>query len=207
MEYEVKKFKLKGISPILGSVSLDKEIFTKFIASKAKTEEESVRALSDVENVVDLKGITGFYRDKDEKIILKGYQIKGFFKEACKVLKDQLKISSCVSKVDNFIFIEEAEIPLYRDGKRIEDNEGFLERPLRGETPQGPRVSLAKSEKVDSGWEIDITVKVIANKGTQKSVPMSMSVVEELLKYGELKGLLQWRNAGYGSFKTEVVKD
>lgn len=144
-----KKFRLAGLQPLLGGVALDKEIFTKYIATKARDFEKET-AMEDVENVVDSNDkVTGFYRDVETgNVIMKGYQIKGFMKEAAKVLKDQLGLASCVSKIDNFVFIAEDNIPVMRDGKWVEQPDGFLERPLRGETPQGPRVSLAKIVKV-----------------------------------------------------------
>lgn len=207
MNVTTKKFRLTGISPILGSVSLDKEVFTNYLATKGKTAEEKASAKEDAENVIDNpdEKVTGFYRDADGNVILKGYQIKGFFKEAAKALKDQLGLTAYVSKIDNLVFIEEANIPLMRAGKQIENQDSFLERPLRGETAQGPRVSLAKSEMVNEGWYLDITVKVIENKKTAKSVEMSMDIIEQLLEYGQLKGLLQWRNGGYGSFTVEEL--
>lgn len=208
ISYEEKKFRLIGLQPLLGGVSLDKEIFTKFIATKAR-ENEKDKAKADVENVIDYNGedkITGFYRDKDGNVIMKGYQIKGFLKESAKALKDQLGLASYLSKVDNFIFVKEDSIPLMRDGKVVSEPDGYLERPLRAETAQGPRVSLAKSEMVEGEWYCDITVRVIANKGTAKSVAVTMDLVEQLLSYGQFKGLLQWRNAGYGSFRVEEIK-
>lgn len=206
MKVEERKFRLYGLQPLLGGVSLDKEIFTKFVATKARDFEKDA-ANKDVENVIDAEDkVTGFYRDAvNGNIILKGYQIKGFLKEAAKALKDQLGLASCVSKIDNFVFIAEDCIPVMRDGEWVEQPDGFLERPLRGETPQGPRVSLAKSEQVCGDWYVDITVKVIENKKTAKSIALDMGVVEELLSYGQFKGLLQWRNAGYGSFRVEEI--
>lgn len=188
-------------------VALDKEIFTKYIATKARDFEKE-NAKEDVENVIDEnEKVTGFYRDVETgNVIIKGYQIKGFMKEAAKALKDQLGLASCVSKIDNFVFIAEDNIPVMRGGEWIKQPDNFLERPLRGETPQGPRVSLAKSEQICGDWYIDITVKVIENKKTAKSVALDMGVVEELLSYGQFKGLLQWRNAGYGSFRVEKIK-
>lgn len=207
MKVEEKKFRLVGLQPLLGGVALDKEIFTKYIATKARDFEKE-NAKEDVENVVDAnEKVTGFYRDVETgNVIVKGYQIKGFMKEAAKALKDQLGLASCVSKIDNFVFIAEDNIPVMRDGEWIKQPDNFLERPLRGETPQGPRVSLAKSEQVCGDWYIDITVKVIENKKTAKSVALDMGVVEELLSYGQFNGLLQWRNAGYGSFRIEEIE-
>lgn len=207
MKVEEKKFRLVGLQPLLGGVALDKEIFTKYIATKARDFEKE-NAKEDVENVIDEnEKVTGFYRDVETgNVIIKGYQIKGFMKEAAKALKDQLGLASCVSKIDNFVFIAEDNIPVMRGGEWIKQPDNFLERPLRGETPQGPRVSLAKSEQICGDWYIDITVKVIENKKTAKSVALDMGVVEELLSYGQFKGLLQWRNAGYGSFRVEEIK-
>lgn len=207
MKVEEKKFRLVGLQPLLGGVALDKEIFTKYIATKARDFEKE-NAKEDVENVVDAnEKVTGFYRDVETgNVIIKGYQIKGFMKEAAKALKDQLGLASCVSKIDNFVFIAEDNIPVMRGGEWIKQPDNFLERPLRGETPQGPRVSLAKSEQICGDWYIDITVKVIENKKTAKSVALDMGVVEELLSYGQFKGLLQWRNAGYGSFRIEEIE-
>jgi hypothetical protein len=207
MKVEEKKFRLVGLQPLLGGVALDKEIFTKYIATKARDFEKE-NAKEDVENVIDEnEKVTGFYRDVDTgNVIIKGYQIKGFMKEAAKALKDQLGLASCVSKIDNFVFIAEDNIPVMRGGEWIKQPDNFLERPLRGETPQGPRVSLAKSEQICGDWYIDITVKVIENKKTAKSVALDMGVVEELLSYGQFKGLLQWRNAGYGSFRIEEIE-
>ena len=105
------------------------------------------------------------------------------------------------------MFINETNIPIYRDGKRVEDVDGMLERPLRAETAQGPRVALARSEKIDEGWELEFTIRVVENAGTAKSAPIDLDVIKELLSYGELKGLLQWRNAGFGSFKYEVLEE
>jgi hypothetical protein len=207
MKVEEKKFRLVGLQPLLGGVALDKEIFTKYIATKARDFEKE-NAKEDVENVIDEnEKVTGFYRDVETgNVIIKGYQIKGFMKEAAKALKDQLGLASCVSKIDNFVFIAEDNIPVMRGGEWIKQPDNFLERPLRGETPQGPRVSLAKSEQICGDWYIDITVKVIENKKTAKSIALDMGVVEELLSYGQFKGLLQWRNAGYGSFRIEEIE-
>lgn len=206
MKMEKLEVTIKGKQPILGSVSLDKEIFTKYIASKAKDNEKE-KANADVENVIDgAEKTTGFYRDSKGRPIIKAYQIKGFMKESCKALKDQLGICSCVSKIDNFVFFVEDNINFKCNGKVVKDITGYLERPLRGETAQGPRVSLAKSERIDD-WELTFTIKVLENKKTAKSVALTMDVVKEILSYGELKGLLQWRNAGYGSFEIVSMKE
>lgn len=202
MKYEEAKFKLTGIKPILGGVALNKGIYSDYIATKGKTVEEKARGANDVNNVIDVdeKGVTGFYRDLEDNIILKAYQIRGFLKAAASALKDQLNIASTTSKIDKFVFVLEDSITITKNGKPVKDIDGYLERPLRGETAQGPRVSLAKSEMIDAGWELEFTIRVLENKGTAKSVSMSMNIVRQLFEYGQYSGLLQWRNGGYGAF-------
>lgn len=204
--FEEKRFRIKGITTILGSVPLNKDVYSKFIATKAR-EIEKAAAEKDVDAVPDMpeEKATGFYRNANGEIILKGYQIKGFLKEAAKVLKDQMNLKAYLSKMDNFVFIKEAEIPIIKDGHTITETDGFLERPLRAETAQGPRTSLAKSEQITEGWELEFTIRVVKNEKTAKSANVDMEMVEKLLAYGQLKGLLQWRNAGYGSFTCEEV--
>lgn len=207
MKVDTMKVKLTGISPILGSISMDKEIYTNFIAAKAKSIEEKKSAEKMVENVEDVEEkITGFYRDPDtEEIILMGYEFKGFLKGAAKALKDQLKLGTPASKIDNYVFITEEYVPILVNGESTTKPDGYCERSLRCDTMQGPRTSLAKSEKIEKGWEATFTISVVANSGTAKSVKVDIPLVEELLDYGRLKGLLQWRNAGYGSFTWERV--
>lgn len=115
-------------------------------------------------------------------------------------------LTSYIKKVDNYVFILEDEIPIMRDGKQLTEADGFLERPLRANTLQGPRVALARSEEITGDWYVDITIKVLMNNSTSKGQKFDMELIENLLSYGELKGLLQWRNGGHGSFSYEEIE-
>lgn len=207
MRFTQKRFRLTGTDSMLGSCPANQEVFTEFLVGKTKTPEERQAALADVNNIDENleKGTTVFYRDSNGGLILKGYQIKGFFKAAAKALKDQLNLKNYLSKVDTFVFILEKDIPIMRDGKQIMEPDGYLERPQRCETAQGPRVSLAKSEEIKTDWYIDVTVRVVDNAGTAKSVPIDMDMIEDFLDYGALSGLLQWRNAGHGTFEYKEI--
>lgn len=212
MKYTEQKFKLTGTSPILGSIAMDKKVFTEYLATKGKTEEEKSKAMADVDNVPEGEEVvenkaTGFYRDEDGNFILKEYQVKGFLKEAARCLKDQLHLVAPVSKIDNFVFIQETNLIIYTStGDTITQSDAILDRPLRAMTAQGPRVALAFSEMLND-WSIEFTLRVIQNEGSKKSAAMTMDVIEELLDYGSLKGLLQWRNGGYGKFTYEAIGD
>ena len=210
MKYTEQKFKLTGISPILGSIAMDKKVFTEYLATKGKTPEEKEKALQDVDNVPETpedaeNKATGFYRDENGNFILKEYQVKGFLKEAARVLKDQLGLVAPVSKIDNFVFIRETNLIIHTaTGGTVTEADTILDRPLRAMTAQGPRVALAYSEMV-SDWNIEFTLRVLQNDGSKKSAAMTMDTIEELLDYGFLKGLLQWRNGGYGKFIFEKI--
>lgn len=208
MKYVEKKFRLTGTDSLLGSSPSSKEIFSTFLVDKTKTTAERNAAREDVDNIIenDEKGTTIFYRDKNGGLILKGYHIKGFLKEAAKALKDQVNLKSYLSKVDTYVFVMEKNIPIMRDGKQIMEPDGYLERPLRCETAQGPRVALSKSEEILDPWYVDVTIRVVENAGTAKSAPIDMDMIEGFLDYGAMKGLLQWRNAGHGSFEWEELK-
>jgi len=77
------------------------------------------------------------------------------------------------------------------------------ERPLRAETMRGPRVSLASSEQVDDPWSIEFTVTLVDNPTTNKSANVTWEAIEEMLSYGCLKGLGQYRNGSFGRFTYE----
>lgn len=204
-----RKFKMEDImkelrvritffEEILGTASNDKEIHTEFIASKAPdapSKEEEVAAVG-VDEMVE-KSMTVFPRNQDGKPIMWDYQIKGFFKDTCGMLRKvtgtkSSKIKAYKKEIDGLIFVNERQIPIEFEGKI-----GSCQRPLRGQTAQGERISLANSETIPEGAVIEFTVKCL--------VDSYIDVVREWLDYGELRGMGQWRNSGKGRFKWEEV--
>ena len=132
-------YRITLIEPMLGTVPKSKEVFTRYIANE-RTGEDEIANVPEGEG----SGYTGFFTD-DEGIFLYDYHIKGFLKEAGNVLKESVKVKALRSKLDNFVFVFPRKI-------RLQDfPDGVLERPLRGMTAQGPRVSLAKSDMVNAG--------------------------------------------------------
>jgi hypothetical protein len=119
--------------------------------------------------------------------------IKGFLKNAGNILKVSVGVKNLASKLQNHVFVFPRKISL---GKQKPD--GVCERPLRAITMQGPRVSLAKSDTVAAGTELKFEIKMVDNK------EISADLIKELLAYGELCGLGQWRSGSYGRF---IVKE
>ena len=195
--YELK-VKLTFPKGILGTQTGDKDVYRTFIGSKAPdatTVEEEVAALG-IDEVVD-KGKTFFPKTKEGKPFIYDYQLRGFFKSACKALSKiegtkSSKIKAYKQHVDLRIFVKDRENIINYNGDITE-----CQRPLRCSTMQGERVSIAISEEIPAGATTEFTIRVLDEK--------DLDLVREWLDYGEFNGLLQWRNSGKGSFYWEEL--
>lgn len=193
------KVKLTFIEPILGTCPADEEVYKNFVAAKApdaSTLGEEVAALG-VDAVVE-KGTTIFPRTEDGKPFLYDYQIKGFFKDTCGGLK---RVKGTVSsgikaykkEIDKLIFPQPRQIPFDFDGEI-----GYCQRPLRAQTMQGERVSLAISEQIPAGATVSFEIELFSDDHEK--------AVREWLDYGKYSGIGQWRNSGKGRFTWEEVE-
>lgn len=193
------KIKVTFLDEVLGTASADPEIHNDFIASKAPdapSREEEIEAIG-VDGVIE-KSKTVFPRNAKGEPILWDYQIKGFFKDACGMLR-KVKgsasegIKAYKKEIDGLIFVSPRQIDIMFDGKI-----GSCQRPLRAQTAQGERVALANSETIPAGATIEITIQCLS--GTHEKA------VREWLDYGKLRGIGQWRNSGKGRFDWEEIK-
>ena len=193
------KVRLTFIEGLLGTANSDPNIHEEFIASKspdAPSREEEIAALG-VDEVIQ-RGKTIFSRDENGNPMLWDYQIKGFFKDACGALRkvtgsESSKIKAYKKEIDGLIFPQPRKIIIHTT-----EEIGSCQRPLRANTPQGERTTLANSEEIAANSYIDITIKCLCDS--------HMAVVKEWLDYGELKGLGQWRNSGKGRFTWEQIE-
>ena len=206
MKTTIHTYKLHGINRVLGAQAANPKVRSEFIASKAAKLEKGMEETSMLpEQSLETKGLTVFLRD-DGALCLSDYVIKGFLKEALKTLKGQIGIGMADSKVDNLILVTPAYLRFTRNGQPVTEADGILERPLRAMTMQGPRVSVAASEIVEAGWELEFSITLIENAPTPKSRALTFDVIEEALDYGSFKGLGQWRNGQNGRFMWERVE-
>ncbi len=187
--------KLTYIDELLGTGSANPEIHSEFIASKApdaQSREEEVAAIG-VEEAID-KAMTVFSKDEDGNPFLWDYQIKGFFKDCCGMLRraDNMKskgLKAYKKEIDGLIFPTPRKIPLILpEGGKI----GSCQRPLRASTAQGERIALANSETVPAGTTQAFSIVMLRDN--------LLPLVKEWLDYGMLHGTGQWRNAGFGRF-------
>ena len=192
--------KLTTIEALLGTASNNKALHSEFIASHAPdapSREEEIAAVG-VDEVIE-KGMTVFSRNKDGNPILWDYQIKGFFKDACGVLRKvkgtkSSKIKAYKKEIDGLIFVQERQI-LVQTAEELTS----CQRPLRANTPQGEREGLANSEEIAAGAVLEFSILVMSDD----LVP----AVKEWLSYGKLRGLGQWRNSGKGRFLCEILEE
>lgn len=105
------------------------------------------------------------------------------------------------TKINNMVQVYPKQLFLNKiDGTPITAADMVLQRSLRAETQQGPRVALAKSESVMMGSYLDATVVLVGNK------PVTQQMLLDCLEYGKIHGLGQWRNAGFGAFVFEILE-
>lgn len=194
------KVRLTFLESILGTSPANENVYRDFIAAKAPnaaTVEDEVAALG--VDAVAQKGMTVFPRLDDGTPFLYDYQIKGYFKDTCGGLR-RVKgtLSSGVKAykqvIDKLIFPEPRTIPILFDGEM-----GVCQRPLRAQTMQGERVSLAMSEEIPAGAVIEFSI-VMLDDGAEK-------IVREWLDYGKYSGIGQWRNSGRGRFTWELIDE
>lgn len=193
------KVELTFEEKVLGTASGNPELHSEFIASKAPdamSREEEVAALGVEE--VEKKDMTVFPRMEDGTPFLYDYQIKGFFKHACSMLRnvtgtESSKIKAYKKFIDGLVFVNERKIPV-----RFEGEVGNLQRPLRASTAQGERIALANSETCPEGSKITFTISMLKDD--------LMAAVIEWLNYGKLNGIGAWHNSGCGRFTWKEVE-
>lgn len=197
---KILKVKVTTTEEILGTASSNKEIHEEFIASKAPdapSMEEEVAAVG-AEEVFD-KAMTVFPRDSEGNPIAWDYQWKGFFKDACGMLRKVAdsacgKVKAYKKEIDGLIFVSPRQIPIKFDGEM-----GICQRPLRAQTAQGERVALASSESIPAGATMTFEIQMM--------VPAHEKAIREMLDYGKLRGFGQWRNSGKGRFTYEILEE
>lgn len=208
MKTKILKVKITFLEPVLGTWPSNQNVARDFIASKspdAATIEDEVAALG-ADAVAD-KGMTVFPRNENGEPVLYDYQIKGFFKDSCGMLarvggktetgkkravNESGKLSAYKKVIDGLIFPQPRMFPIKVNGKI-----GDCQRPLRAQTAQGERVSLANSEEIPAGSTCEFEI-LLMDESLENAVL-------EWLDYGVLRGIGQWRNSGKGRFTFDII--
>ena len=190
------KVKLTFTEPLLGAVAMNKELYGDYIGGKAPN---GAAAEEEFDSVLEMeKGTTGFHRNSAGQPMLYDYVLKGFFKDACGMLRrdsdtGSSKLAAFKKVIDGLVFVSPRRIPITLSGDIT-----FNERPLRAQTAQGERVALARSESAPEGSTIEFTVEILGG--------VKASLLKEWFDYGKRRGLGQWRNASYGRFTYQIER-
>lgn len=199
---------------MLGTRTANETVLTDYIGKKASDIKDEVENLNltqeDILSKLDEKGTTIFNRDEETRdLFIWNYMIKGLLKHRADCMrknkseidettgkkKKSTKWGAIKGKIDDYVIVIPRKISL---GKKEAD--GILERPLRAMTMQGQRVSLARSEYVNSGTSFECEIK------THNEGPISDEMIIEILDdAAEWGGIGQWRNANFGSFTYKIL--
>lgn len=231
IQMETRTYRLTGFTPILGSRPASYELYTQFLMQK-EMKERAKKFKSMSKNEVDaqtqrtIEEEAQYMRDMEQDkmtvfmandecgggLMLLDYQLQGFIKGSLEALTAQTGIKAPRGKVDKFVFVSPRKITICReDGSPIKQDDPEAaepcERPLRAMTMQGERVCLASSEQIMDPWQITFSVSLLPNNGSKVSSNITFDDIELALDYGELRGIGQFRNGGYGRFTWERVDD
>lgn len=184
-------------SDMLGTVPKDKKIYKSYVASKAPEDANTEEEVETVEQIEE-SGWTGFHSDK-KGLFIYDYMIRGFIKSAVETAMQNGAIKKIVAYkkwIDRLVFVYPRRIHF-----GLQEPSDVLERPLRAMTAKGPRTGLARSDTVEAGTQIKFQLFVLDNK-----IGLTIDLIQDILGYGELYGLGQWRGSGgYGQFKVVSI--
>lgn len=204
-DVERLRYRLTFDEELLATSPADPELYERYIASSAPdamSMAEEIEAHGAAE--VAERGKTVFPVDEDGRPFLWDYQVKGFFKDACSMLRrakgtKSSKLTAHKKVIDGMVFVKPRKIALAGEDGRPLDGSciGDCQRPLRASTAIGERIAIACSQTVPAGTccEIEVWLLDAGLKGP----------LEEWLAYGALRGIGSWRNSGKGVFTCEAL--
>ncbi len=201
------KVKLELVEPMLGTCPAVRSIWSNHIATKqakalkkkGKTEEEIQQELEEIlegvpgEEEMLEAGLTTFMRDETGYYVT-DYFVEGFLKHTANVLKEWGTLKQLRSKVRADLQVMPRKIYVAKPDAQLE----IVERPLRAQTAQGERISIARSHAIPAGTILDFVVRSWKGVITKKCLA-------DLLEYGQKEGLGQWRGGGYGRFIVKAL--
>lgn len=205
----------------LGTNPGNPDLFRDYIWNRKKAEYDEDKVMEEAQYFLDPdteieKGTTMFTRNKAGQPTIWDYQIKGFYKEAAKLL------SECEGTKTNHGFgtgrnsegqqrekvdpIVEKFFCLDRQSREIPlilpegETTRIYQRPIRISDAAGKRVALAASEVVPEGTTCEYSLRLMRDS--------DLPILREILAFGSLRGSGQWRNSGqWGRFTSSISLD
>jgi len=157
--------------------------------ARAKTDAE---AAADEDHVADEhpQQMTLFPADAHGPFLW-DYQVRGHLKEVANLAKTDFGIANMRAKVAAGLVVRPRRI--YLAGQRTEP----VKRPLRAQTPQGLQTAIAASEGMMAG----ATATFYLGRLPVMDPQITWTVLRDLLDWGEIRGLGQWRTGGWGIYE------
>jgi|GEM_PF-1100567 len=137
--------------------------------------------------------LTTFARDEHGPFLW-NYQVLGHLKEMGNLAKSSYNMSALRKKIENAVIVLPRRV--YIEGVLSEP----VRRPLRAQTAKGQTVAIAESHAVLAGGRITFWLGLLPNRDPQ----LTWELLRDLLDWGEVRGLGQWRTAGWGTY--EVIE-
>lgn len=216
------RIRMQFIEPLLGSTPGNPEIFRKFKLDKAEVilpedqKKEEIASLPQIEEDIE-KLSTVFTRDPERGLFLKDYIFRGAMKEWVFMGK-QLGVTCGETAVhyfykkavDQCVMVEPVRVWLLdSEGKNILECKEWEERTLRADTQQGPRICLARSQRLPAGTQLEFTMKIIEPLRRSKDMKTVAFLNEEWVDWcfdwGAAHGFGQWRSGGWGRFEWQKI--
>lgn len=204
MSFNITKYKVTATlnQPMLGTtptVNIWAEHLataqTRGMKKEGKTPEEIEEKLKEIADDVpelDEKGLTSFLKD-EKGYYIAAYMVRGFLKAAATAMKEHGKMKQLKNKISQWVFVLPSKIYIANPEEELE----IVSRPLRAETPLGPRTCIARSHSVPEGTKLEFEIHCLNDSADKE-------FLKELLSYGFYQGLGQNRGAGYGQFEFEL---
>ena len=189
------RLRVEFTEPVLGSQP-GKNVAEEYLLAKARAQNPGLNTDDEAESLTEdealEKGTTVFHKHPEGRYLLFNYQQKGFVKEVARIFNGHQGVKNMRNKVANLLWVHPRRIYLnLPEGAEVD----YLERPLRAETAQGPRVALARSEMLPAGTWFECYLRVYKSDLTEE-------LLRDLLSFGRDQGLGQWRSSGiYGTFR------
>jgi len=192
------------VRPLLGTCPANDAAIKYLTELTGKDYSRGVRN-DDVEDFAeDDERATYFARDAQGHPVILDRQINGFLREAAKVLNGKVTghVKNLRSKVENTVFVAQEATKLHLPTNQGDGYDGIqmFSHFIRRYTPFGSRMVVAQSEMIQAGAWFDCDLMVVPGDITE-------AVLSDLFDYGWFKGMLQWRNGGYGKFRYKLTKE
>ena len=199
-EYILKKM-LTGRTGVSADVAMWSKVGYEKIRSEIENLKKDPEYQKRIEEIGD-KALTVFYRDAGGKPSISDVQIRGFMKAAFAFVGKEHKLLTKKASGEAYSSDEYYKkwigerIMFPKQYIPVDGAIDILERPLQCQTMQGPRVSIASSERIKAPVSIEFNL-VTTDEVEEKTL-------ELIFERGMFKGISQWANAQYGTFTYKI---